>query len=94
MSKMTQDSQGGERQVLIYQCYCGEDSYLTIEKAKWEHLPGEYLVSITMRPSTLRNRLSCAWKALRGLEFSGSNHQILSQKQIKEMVAELTQEEK
>jgi len=66
------------------QCYCGENSYISVKR--WDD---EYIVYITQSPTSLRERLRLAWAALRGLEFHYSNEVLLSQEQLDEFMGGL-----
>jgi hypothetical protein len=66
-----------------YKCWCGENSYLTIVIDRED---GEAYISITQSPTRLIERLSLAWKALRGIEFTSSNEVIISDDEVEELM--------
>lgn len=88
---MVQKTQGGPVESLMYQCYCGEDSFFNLYHFDWndERVDDDYYVSITIRPTSWRGRLGLAWKALRGLETTVSNEVLLSKEQINDFSNEL-----
>lgn len=80
MEKIQGDSSGFETH--IFKCYCGEDSYLEIIQDKEDR---EIFVTITKHPTRLKERLIMAWKSLRGIEFTTTNHVMLLQEDISKL---------
>lgn len=86
MTKIDQSIQGG-LPTYIFKCYCGEDSYLEVMQDPDDR---ELYISITQRPTRLRERLKLAWKALRGLEFTNAGDVILLDTDAKKLIEALT----
>lgn len=71
----------------IFKCYCGENSYIEIIQDPEDK---EFYFSITQRPTRLKERLTTAWKALRGLEFTASNEVIVLDTDAHKIIEALT----
>lgn len=78
----TQGSYGSH----IFKCYCGENSYLEILQDPDDR---ELYIYITQHPTRLRERLSTAWRALRGLEFMSSNEIVLLEEDAEKLIKAL-----
>lgn len=85
MTKINQTIQGN-MDSSIFKCYCGENSYLEVIKDPEDK---QIYISITLRPTRLRERLKLAYRALRGLEFTSSNEVVIDGDDIKELIKAL-----
>lgn len=70
----------------LFKCYCGESSFLEIIHDDEDR---QLYISITQHPTTLRERLTLAWKALCGYEFSASNEVVLDEEDINKLIKAL-----
>jgi hypothetical protein len=77
----------GDMDSHVFKCYCGEYSYLEIVR---DSDYKQVYVNITMNPTTIRERLSMAWKSLRGIEFSVSNEVVIDSVDLAELRKALT----
>ena len=82
MTEIKQFTQGKLGNEHIFQCYCGEDSYLNVTHDEEDN---QFYFDITLAPSRLPERIKRAWQALRGLEFGCSNEVIIDGSDIKEL---------
>lgn len=85
MSKVEEQLQGGFP-TYIFKCYCGEHSFLEVMQDLEDR---ELYINITQHPTRLKERLTTAWRALRGLEFSSSNEVIIDEKDIDRLMEAL-----
>lgn len=92
MSIMKQKIQFGEQTSVIFQCNCGEDTYLNVERFDWREGEFDYHVSVSNQPGLLSDRLKTAWRALRGQRHAVSSHVLLSPEQFEDLLTELQQE--
>jgi hypothetical protein len=86
---MTKVQEGDQfqREIHIFKCWCGEESYLEITQDADDK---EFYISITQHPTRFMERLKMAWAALRGIEFSSSNCVVLLEEDANKLVAALT----
>ena len=86
MTKIIEKSQFDFIERNIFQCYCGEYSYLNIEK----DLDDDYIyITITKYSTSFLGRIDLAFKALLGIEFNSSNSVMISKKDIKSLIDSL-----